>query len=189
MDIVDVELFGLDAREVAPMLLNKVLDHNGVSGRIVEVEAYRGLDDPGSHAWRGPTPRTEVMHNAPGVAYVYFTYGMHWCMNVVVEPDGMPGAVLIRALAPLTELQTMFDRRGPVARNTTDLCSGPAKLCVALGIDGSLDGHDLVRGPLRLFDDAVEPPANPAVTTRIGLSRGQELRWRWCVPDNPNVSR
>ncbi|MCP3937312.1 MAG: DNA-3-methyladenine glycosylase [Actinomycetia bacterium] len=185
---VDRAALGRDAREVAPYLLNKVVGHGAVTGRIVEVEAYRGSDDPGSHAYRGPTPRTQVMFGSAGFAYVYFTYGMYWCMNVVVGPEGTASAVLIRALAPIGGIDTMFERR-PKAHKTKDLCSGPAKLCQALDVDGRFDGHDLAEDPLLLLDDGTPPPAEPSVSARIGLSRGLDLPWRWYVSGDPNVSR
>lgn len=182
--------YARDALDVAPELLHKVMRAGTRSGRIVEVEAYRGLDDPGSHGFRGPTPRTEVMHGPPGRLYVYFTYGMHWCANVVCAPAGTCSAVLVRALAPLTGVDEMFAAR-PAARRTTDLCSGPAKLCQALGITGQLDGTDLVgpRPVVDVCDDGASRPADVVQTTRIGLSRGGELPWRWHVAGDPNVSR
>lgn len=187
-DLVAVDSLAGNALDVAPFLLNKVLVHGATSGRIVEVEAYRGTDDPASHAWRGPTPRTEVMFGPPGNAYVYFSYGMHWCTNIVVEPEGSPAAVLVRALAPLTGLDEMTARR-PAARRVRDLCNGPAKASAALGIDGTCDGASLAGNSLRLVDDGVGPPGQPNTTTRIGISRGVDLPWRFCVPDDPNVSR
>ncbi len=179
-----------DALDVAPDLLNKVMRVGERSGRIVEVEAYRGPDDPGSHGFRGPTPRTEVMYGPAGHLYVYFTYGMHWCANVVCAPAGTCSAVLLRALAPLTGLDQMFELR-PAARRATDLCSGPAKLCQAMGIDGALDGSDLAapRPVVDLCDDGTPPPGDPIRTSRVGLSRGADLPWRWFVADDPNVSR
>ncbi len=182
--------YARDALEVAPELLDKVIRVGERSGRIVEVEAYRGPDDPGSHGFRGPTPRTEVMYGPPGHLYVYFTYGMHWCANVVCAPAGTCSAVLLRALAPLTGLDEMFRARS-AARGPSDLCSGPAKLCQALGIDGELDGTDLVgpRPAVDLCDDGALPSTDVVQTTRVGLSRGGELPWRWYVADDPNVSR
>ena len=177
-----------DALDVAPLLLNKIIRCGAASGRIVEVEAYRGADDPGSHAFRGPTPRTEVMFGPAGFAYVYFTYGMHWCLNVVVGQQGTASAVLIRALSPIEGVELMWQRR-PKAKRERDLCSGPAKLCQALGVDGALDGHDLSVPPLELLDDGLPAPREPVVTTRIGLTRGAELPWRWYVDGDPNVSR
>jgi DNA-3-methyladenine glycosylase len=174
---------------VAPELLNKVLVHGGRAARIVEVEAYAGQEDPGSHAFRGPTPRTEVMFGPAGHLYVYFTYGMHWCANAVCGPRGTASAVLLRAGAPLVGLEEMFAAR-PAARRERDLCSGPAKLCQALGLDRAHDGADLVgadRG-VTILDDGTAPPAAPGVSTRIGLSAGAEHPWRWFVPGDPNVS-
>ena len=178
--------------EVAPELLNKVLiAPDGRAGRIVEVEAYGGDGDPGSHASRGQTKRNATMFGPPGRLYVYFTYGMHWCSNVVVESDGTAGAVLLRALTPLAGLDAMFEARGPVARRERDLCSGPAKLTQALGIDGALDAADLVdadRG-VTVADDGTAPPTDPATSGRIGLRNGAELPWRFYVPGVRDVSR
>ncbi|MGH9040649.1 MAG: DNA-3-methyladenine glycosylase [Acidimicrobiia bacterium] len=184
-----------DPREVAPLLLNKVLVHDDpvagrLAGRIVEVEAYCGTADPGSHAYRGPTLRNATMFGPPGHLYVYFTYGMHWCANVVCCSDGTAGAVLLRALAPLQGVDAMWPRR-PKARRPQDLCSGPARLAQALGIDRSADGADLVAGPVSVVDDGTPPPAVPGVSTRIGLSpgRGEDSPWRFYVPRDPNLSR
>ncbi len=177
--------------EVAPELLNKVLlAPAGRAGRIVEVEAYRGADDPGSHGFRGPTRRNATMFGPPGHLYVYFTYGMHWCANVVAETDGVAAAVLLRALTPLDGIDAMHAARGPAARRDRDLCSGPAKLTQALGIDGAFDGANLVtadRG-VTIVDDGRPPPPAPAVTTRIGLTNGADLPWRFHVPDLNDVS-
>jgi DNA-3-methyladenine glycosylase len=173
---------------VAPELLNKVLVHGDRAVRIVEVEAYAGGEDPGSHAFRGRTPRTAVMFGPGGHLYVYFTYGMHWCANAVCGPDGVASAVLLRAGAPLAGVAEMFAAR-PAARRERDLCSGPAKLCQALGLDGSHDGDDLVAGGgAVLLDDGTPPPEQPGVSTRIGLSAGQEHPWRWFVVGDANVS-
>jgi len=178
-----------DARLVAPELLGKVLVHGGRAARIVEVEAYAGGEDPASHAFRGRTARNAVMFGPPGHLYVYFTYGMHWCANVVCGPDGGASAVLLRAGAPLAGVDEMFGAR-PAARRERDLCSGPAKLCQALGIDGSANGDDLVMaGGVVLVDDGTPPPHHPGVSARIGISAGQEHPWRWFVPGDPNVSR
>lgn len=170
-------------------LLGKVLRRGATAGRIVEVEAYRGTDDPGSHGFRGPTPRTEVMFGPPGHLYVYFTYGMHWCANVVCGTAGHSEAVLIRALHPVAGLEEMWLRR-PAARRRRDLCSGPAKLTEALGIDGAHDGADLVApgAEVTVTDDGHRPDA-VANTARIGLRNGAELPWRWYVEGDENVSR
>jgi DNA-3-methyladenine glycosylase len=183
-----------DARVVAPLLLNKVLVGHRRSGRIVEVEAYAGGEDPGSHAFRGLTKRNAVMFGPPGHLYVYFTYGMHWCANAVCSPPGEATAVLIRALEPLSGLEEMRTARSRGQRHALtdrDLCRGPARLCQALGITGDLDGADLVsddRG-VRIADDGTPPPASPVVTTRVGLSAGADLPWRFSVPASAYVSR
>ena len=175
-----------DVLEVAPELLNKVFAFGGVAGRIVEVEAYRGSDDPASHAFRGQTPRNTVMFGRPGRLYTYFTYGMHWCANVVCLPDGVPGAVLLRAVAPISGLDVMYSRRAAASRDR-DLCSGPAKLCQAFGIGQMENGAELDLGPL-VLDDGFDPPTKPASGRRIGISRGKDVPWRFCVRGDLNVS-
>ena len=182
--------YARDPLVVAPELLNKVLVHGDRAGRIVEVEAYRGVDDPASHAYRGPTPRTEVMFGPPGHLYVYFTYGMHWCANAVTSADGVAGAVLIRALAPVLGIDEMTAAR-PKARRPVDLANGPAKLCQAMGIDGLDDGIDLVRAEHRITiaDDGVAPPVAPVVGPRIGIAVAQDKPWRFSVPGEPHRSK
>jgi DNA-3-methyladenine glycosylase len=179
-----------DALEVAPLLLNKLLVRGARAGRIVEVEAYRGSDDAGSHAYRGLTKRNATMFGPPGRLYVYFTYGMHWCANAVCMPDGTAHAVLLRALAPVAGVELMRAHR-PAIRVDHHLASGPAKLCQAMGITGSDDGADLVTGVggLQIVDDGVSPPDHPGVSPRVGLRHAAELPWRWWVPGDPNVSR
>jgi DNA-3-methyladenine glycosylase len=189
-----------DPLDVAPWLLNKVLSRGRRAGRIVEVEAYKGALDAASHAYRGLTPRTAVMFGPPGYLYVYFTYGMHWCANVVCGPQGQAGAVLIRALAPLRGLDEMRTARGAVARRDRDLCNGPAKLCQALGITGADNGVDLVgrtrgaasvppAGRVRLVDDGTPPPERPAQGRRIGIRVATEEPWRFWVAGEESVSR
>jgi DNA-3-methyladenine glycosylase len=187
---------------VAPWLLNKVLARGERAGRIVEVEAYHGANDAASHAYRGLTPRTAIMFGPPGFLYVYFTYGMHWCANVVCGPDGEAAAVLIRALEPLRGIEAMRASR-PAARRDTDLCNGPATLGLALAITGADSGGDLMapparrRGgaaagasvPVRLEDDGTAPPRRPGRGVRIGITVATELPWRFWVAGNPNVSR
>jgi DNA-3-methyladenine glycosylase len=174
--------------EVAPELLNKVLVRGNRRGRIVEVEAYSGSEDPGSHAYRGRTRRNRTMFGPPGHLYVYFIYGMHWCANAVCGDEDEGSAVLLRALEPLAGIEEMRRVR-PKARRDRDLCSGPAKLCQALGITGADDGCDLVGGVVHIRSDGTEPPARPGRSRRIGLSAGVELPWRWYVAGNPNLSR
>jgi DNA-3-methyladenine glycosylase len=186
-----------DPVTLAPQLLGKLLVRpDGRVGRIIEVEAYRGRDDPASHAYRGRSSRTAAMWGPPGHLYVYFTYGMHWCANVVCGPTGEAGAVLLRALEPVAGLETMRAARWPVSAPGVhhvdgDLCRGPARLCKAMGIDGGFDGADLVGGGRRLWlaDDGVPPPDPPAVTTRVGVSVGREAEWRFAYPQHPGVSR
>ncbi len=187
--------YARDSLALAPELLNKLLvqhapDGTRLAARIVEVEAYRGSDDAGSHAFRGMTPRIEVMFGPPGRLYVYFTYGMHWCANVVATKDGDAAAVLLRAAAPVDGIELMRDRRVK-ARRDRDLLAGPARLTQAFGITGADNGNDLVRGPIRILDDGMPPPVAPGVSTRIGLSpgRGDEHPWRFVVPGDPNLSR
>jgi DNA-3-methyladenine glycosylase len=178
---------------VAPELLNKVLVCGPSAGRIVEVEAYAGEEDPGSHAYRGLTKRNAVMFGPPGHLYVYFTYGMHWCANAVCSPPGVAMAVLLRAAEPLTGLDEMRRARSRGQKRPIgdrDLCRGPARLCQAFGIEGPADGANLVSGDrgIRLVDDGVAPPATPAISGRIGLSAGADLPWRFCLPDSRYIS-
>jgi DNA-3-methyladenine glycosylase len=187
-----LDFLGGDPRDIAPRLIGWVVRHGPVSARIVEVEAYCGADDPASHARNGETPRTATMFGPPGRWYVYFTYGMHWCANVVCGPQGTAGAVLLRAAIPETGLAAMRRRRR-AARRDRDLCSGPAKLCQALGVDGSLNGTSVDSGPLQLEPGGPWPyegggAAEVVATARVGISAGTELPWRWAVAGNPNLS-
>ena len=184
-----------DSTAVAPRLLNalvSVRDPDGSVrvGRIVEVEAYRGERDPASHAYRGPTARNATMFGPPGLLYVYRSYGIHWCANVVAGVDGVAEAVLLRAIAPVAGLERMRGDRPGIARDV-DLANGPGKLCAALAITGADDGVDLCgrRSRIRLVRDDVGPPARPVRTTRVGITRGVEHRWRFLVPGHPGVSR
>jgi DNA-3-methyladenine glycosylase len=176
-----------DVRDIAPQLLGKLLVHGERAGRIVEVEAYGGAEDPASHAYRGRTRRNGAMFGPPGYLYVYFTYGMHWCANVVCAPEGNPQAALIRALSPVSGLPAMRAAR-PAARNDRHLTNGPARLCQALGITGALDGTDLLVGEVRILDDGAVPPDDPEVSPRIGVRQGTDLLWRWSVAGDEHVS-
>jgi DNA-3-methyladenine glycosylase len=182
--------YARDSREVAPQLLNKVLVRGARVGRIVEVEAYCGAEDPGSHAFRGQTRRNATMFGPAGHLYVYFTYGMHFCANVVCGEEGAGTAVLLRGLdveGGVEEMRAAY----PGSRPDRDLCRGPARLCRAFGIDRSFDGADLVTGDrgVVVADDGEPPPVHPGVGPRIGLSAGAELPWRYFVPGALGVSR
>ena len=179
-----------DARDVAPELLNKLLVGNDVAVRLVEVEAYRAEDDPGSHAYRGRTPRNASMFGPPGTLYVYFSYGNHWCMNAVCGPGARAHAVLLRAGAPVRGLE-VIRRRRPTTTRERDLAAGPGRLGQVFAVDRSYDGTSLLRGALRIVDDGVPPPDAPGVSTRIGLAagKGEGERLRFYVPGDPHVSR
>jgi len=157
----------------------------------VEVEAYAGAVDPASHAYRGRTARNATMFGPPGHLYVYFTYGLHFCANVVCGADGDASAVLLRGMTAVGGLDAMRVARGPAARRDRDLCSGPAKLCQAFGIDRSFDGADLVKGNLGLVvaDDGTRAPSEPGVSGRIGVSMAADLPWRFYIPGAVGLSR
>ena len=173
--------FARGALEVAPDLLHKVLVVGDRSVRITETEAYLS-DDPASHSFRGPTPRTAVMFGPAGVLYVYFTYGMHWCANVVTGADGVGEAVLLRAGLPLTGVDAMRAVR-KAARRDRDLTNGPAKLAQALGLDGTANGVDLLvdSAEIRIADDASPAPATIVTTPRIGITKAVDRPWRFLV--------
>ena len=184
-----------DSLEVGPELLNKVLVGNGVSARLVEVEAYRATADPGSHSFRGRTPRNSVMFGPAGVLYVYFSYGNHWCMNVTCGPGATANAVLFRAAAPVRGLEVMRARREPrpLAKplRDRDLAAGPGRLGQAFAVDRSYNGISLISGALRIVDDGTPPPPHPGISARIGLGvgKGEYLPYRFYVPNDPNISR
>ncbi len=159
-----------------------------VAGRIVETEAYVGPDDPACHGYGARrTRRNRHLFGPPGTAYVYFTYGMHWCLNAVTEAEGFPAAVLIRALEPLDGLDTMRRRR----RGATDrgLCSGPARLCEALAVTGSLDGVSLQRGRLRIVRGPARQRLDIITTPRIGITRARTWPLRFLIGGSLWVSR
>ena len=178
--------------EVAPELLGRLLvrilpDGTRLSVRIVEVEAY-AEGDPASHSYRGRTPRNEVMFGGAGRLYVYFTYGMHFCSNVVVGRDGEGSAVLLRAAEPLEGLEEMMRRRG--TEDPCLLCSGPARLTQALGIGRKENGEDLVRGTaVRIFEGLPVTASRIGRSGRIGVNVGAERRWRFFVKEDPFVSK
>lgn len=174
--------------DVAPRLLGGVLRHGPVAVRLTEVEAYDGADDPGSHAYRGRTARNAVMFGPAGRLYVYFTYGMHHCCNVVVGEEGRASAVLLRAGEVVDGIEEARARRG--ASRDRDLARGPARLCVALGIDLSHDGADLAGPPLTLELEGGRPIPGGRVATgpRVGLRQAAERPWRFWLEGEPTVS-
>jgi DNA-3-methyladenine glycosylase len=182
--------------EVAPrvlgMVLSRATDEGTVAVRLTEVEAYDGPTDPGSHAYRGQTARNAVMFGRAGHLYVYFTYGMHFCMNISAGPDGQPSAVLLRAGEVIEGLDLARARRGSANGATIsdrDLARGPARLCVALGIDREFNGADLLdrRSPIQLLPgpgfDGI-----PATGPRVGLREAADRPWRFWIPGDPTVS-
>lgn len=190
----------LVARDLLGMRLVRVLEDGArLSGVIVETEAYRP-GDAAAHAWRGQTPRNAPMFMQPGVAYVYFIYGMHYCFNVVTEAPGVPAAVLVRALQPVEGLEIM--RRNRARRNRAgscpapddrDLCRGPGRLCQALEIDRAFSGYDMLQAGSRLFIEHGAPVADDRVrvSPRIGVKGDETSRaveWRWLIADSPFVS-
>jgi len=178
------DFFARSVHEVAPDLIGVTLLVDGVGGRIVEVEAY-DQEDPASHAYRGRTARNGVMFGPPGHAYVYRSYGIHWCLNLVCGPEGVPEAALIRALEPTAGLEEQRRRRG--VQDERALCSGPGKLCQALGITGEHDGLPLDAPPFRLEERQEVPEI--ATGPRIGITRATELSWRYVEANSRFLSR
>lgn len=164
-------------------LLGGILRLGELSARIVEVEAYRGLDDAGCHAYNRRSPKCETMYSRPGHAYVYFTYGNHWMLNLVALPIDLAGAILIRAAEPLTGFETMQERRKQF--DLRQLLSGPGKLCQAFGIDRRFDNTDLLGSDELSIEIAPKPVTNMGTGTRIGLAvgKGDELPWRFIDGD------
>ncbi len=187
-----------DALVVARDLIGCLFFHrhgDGVVGvRLVETEAYRGRIDPGSHGYRGMTPRTEVMYGPPGRLYVYLSYGMHWCVNIVCAAEGECEAVLLRAGEPVAGIDEMFTRRPGIGGERL-LAAGPARLAQAMGIDKTHNGASLLRGGSFFCaeDDATDGVRNGEVsqTVRIGLGagKGDDIPWRFVVPGHPYASR
>jgi DNA-3-methyladenine glycosylase len=173
--------------DVARDLLGKVLVHGPAAGLIVETEAYLGGDDLASHSARGITERTSVIFGPPGHAYVYFIYGMYECLNLVCEPEGVPGCVLIRALEPVAGLELMRRRR-PAARKPEDLAGGPGKLTLAMAITRAQNGADVTRGSLVVREPATKQRVDIAVTPRIGITKCADLPLRFIVRGNRFVS-
>ena len=186
------EFYARDTELVARELLGAVLECRtsaGIaSGRIVETEAYLGEHDLACHAAAGRTGRTAPLYGPPGIAYVYFIYGMYWCFNTVTRQEDHPSAVLVRAVEPLAGEMLMRARR-PRARRAADLTNGPGKLCLALGIDGTMNWHPLQRPPLLVRRGESVPDAAVTVTPRIGITRSADWPLRWFISDSPYVSK
>ena len=187
---MDWSLLNESAERVAPRLIGSLLvrewDGVTVSGRIVETEAY-SQNDAASHSYRGRTARTDVMFGPSGYLYVYFTYGMHYCMNVVCGEDGVGAAVLIRAIEPLKGVPVMTENRNH--KTGTDLTNGPAKLCQALGIDKQWNGHDLRQEPFRLILRPALQRGMVVQTTRICIAQAKDVPWRFYERGNQYVSK
>ncbi|MFN2603189.1 MAG: DNA-3-methyladenine glycosylase [Gemmatimonadaceae bacterium] len=190
--ILKRDFYNRETEDVARDMLGAVLecrtDSGLASGIIVETEAYIGEHDAACHAAAGRTGRTEPLYGPPGNAYVYFIYGMHWCINAVTRAEGLPSAVLIRALEPLNGIPLMRRRR-PKARSDRDLANGPGKLCAALGIDRRMNGLPLQRYPvvIRVGDRLLD--RDVVITPRIGITQAADWPLRFFVRDNAFVSR
>jgi DNA-3-methyladenine glycosylase len=176
--------FARSVHEVAPELIGATLLVDGVGGRIVEVEAY-DREDPASHAYGGVTRRNASMFGPPGHAYVYRSYGIHWCLNLVCDGEGVPSAVLVRALEPTEGVEEMRARRG--LEDPRLLASGPGRLCQALGITGEHDGLSLDRPPFELCGP--NEPVEVLAGARVGISRAVELPWRYAEAGSRFLSR
>jgi DNA-3-methyladenine glycosylase len=176
------------AREMLGTILECSTPRGKASGIIVETEAYVGEHDAACHAAAGRTRRTEPLYGRPGISYVYFIYGVHWCFNAVTRAEGLPSAVLVRAVQPLTGEPLMRARRGAKVSGV-NLTNGPGKLCAALGIDGSLNGVSLQRGQLVIRSGDSVRDSDIVVTPRIGITKAADWPLRYLVRDNPWVSR
>ncbi len=191
MKSLKTDFFANDTQSVAKALLGKLLvrelDEQRLIGKIVETEAYIGRDDPASHAFRGKTPRSALMFGPPGFAYIYFIYGMYFCLNVVTEAEDFPAAVLIRAVEPLHGIDQMRAFRH--TKQPSNLTNGPGKLCQAFGIDKKLNGCDLTVPPLWIADAAPIPESKILATSRIGIRAGRDHLWRYCIKDHAFVSK
>jgi DNA-3-methyladenine glycosylase len=186
--ILDRDFYSRPAIEVARDCLGKILVHGKTAGRIVEVEAYLGVNDRAAHAWSGVTDRTRVIFGEPGHAYIYFIYGMYECLNFVAEPVGQAGCVLIRALEPVAGIATMRNRR-PTAKRPEDFANGPGKLTLAMGITRKLNGADLTNSPLQVRRPRVEPAIEVLTTPRIGITHCADWPLRFVIAGNRFVSR
>ena len=178
----------LVARELLGAVLQCTTPEGVTRGRIVETEAYIGPEDPACHAAAGLTRRTRHLFGPPGMSYVYLIYGMYWCFNAVTRERGHGAAVLVRAVSPLDGIALMRARR-PKVRNDRELTNGPGKLCLAMGIDGTMDGNSLRDGPIVIRAGEPVPDDDVVVTPRIGIVKAADWPLRYFVRDDPYVSR
>jgi DNA-3-methyladenine glycosylase len=187
------EQLSAPALRIAPRLIGAVVvsrvDGLEVAVRLTEVEAYEGTDDPASHAYRGPTPRTAVMFGPPGYLYCYFTYGMHWCANIVCDGDGRASAVLLRA-GEIVRGGEIARARRPAARHAQELARGPARLATCLGLGAATDGLDLLDPQSQVQLESMPARRRPRVVSgpRVGIVRATERPWRFWLADDPTVS-
>ena len=192
MGMLEPQFFELPTLELTEKLLGKIFVHVlpgnvQLKGRIVETEAYSGTGDEACHAWRGKTARNQIMFRRPGTLYVYFTYGNHFMLNIVSEPENIAGAVLIRAMEPVEGLQFMQEQRGTSL--TTNLMSGPGKLTRALAIDTRSNGKTLFNDEFFLENAPSLEESEIGTSTRVGISKSRELLWRKFILNNPHVSK
>jgi DNA-3-methyladenine glycosylase len=190
--ILQKSFYDRDTVTVAREMLGTILECRSeigvASGMIVETEAYIGEDDPACHAAVGRTKRTAQLYGPPGLSYVYFIYGVHWCFNAVTRGEGLPSAVLVRALQPVKGIELMRERRGERISDV-NLTNGPGKLCAALAIDGSLNGVPLQRGALVIREGVAVDPANIVTSKRIGITKAADWPLRFHIAGNSFVSR
>ncbi|HUR91106.1 MAG TPA: DNA-3-methyladenine glycosylase [Gemmatimonadaceae bacterium] len=190
--ILPATFYDRDTEQVSRDLLGCVLECGSSSGKtagvIVETEAYIGEHDPACHAAAGRTKRTDPLYGRPGIAYVYFIYGMYWCVNAVTRAEGLPSAVLIRAVEPVAGIELMRARR-PRVKSERDLTNGPGKLCIALGIGPEHNGASLQRGALVIRAGDRVPDRDVVIAPRIGIKKAADWPLRWYVRDNEFVSR
>jgi DNA-3-methyladenine glycosylase len=192
MERLEKQFYEIPTLELAEKLLGKIFVHrlSGnllLKGRIVETEAYLGFEDEACHACRGKTPRNKVMFQAPGTMYIYFSYGCHYLLNIVSEPEHNAGAVLLRAMEPVEGVLFMQERRGTTV--ATKLMSGPAKLTQALAIDSRYNGCDLFGEEFYLENAPPVPETMIGTSTRVGISKSRNLPWRKFIINNPHVSK
>lgn len=186
--VLPKSFYAQSVHQVAPGLIGCRISHGTTSGIIVETEAYE-REDPACHAFRGMTERNKVMFGPPGRAYIYFTYGMHYLLNIVCEEEGEPAAVLIRALEPELGIETMRGRRAPV-HDLHDLTNGPGKLTQALGLDLRQNGIPVYRGRLKIYARSADwQIPNILTTPRIGIRVGTRREWRYVAADSRFLSR